>query len=122
MNMKQVTVYLAKHGIPKTMVNEIRMAFMNDAIENGGNIQADRIYTSVALMLHRAFGFGAKRIFKGLRCFDDLNGSVNEDATWHQLMQELEEETGIIIRSGEDKDRLAFEYRGRMDLKKGEEG
>lgn len=120
MNMKQVTLYLTKHGIPKPMINEIRMAFMDDAIRNGGNIQADRIYTSVALMLRRAYGFGAQRILKGLKCFDELNGSALEDKTWEELMKELDEETGIIIRSGEDKDRLAFEYRGRMELNKKE--
>lgn len=120
MTMQQLTVYLAKHNIPKSMINEIRMVFMDDAIKNGNNIQADRIYTSVALMLHRAFGFGAKRIFKGLKCFDEINGSAAEDTTWAELMQELDDETGIIIRSGEDKDRLAFEYKRRVVIKKEE--
>lgn len=117
MTMQQVTVYLAKHNIPKPMINEIRMTFMDDAIRNGGAVQADRIYTSVALMLRRAFGFGAKRIFKGLKCFDEINGSAAEDTTWAELMQELDDETGIIIRSGEDKDRLAFEYRRKVFIK-----
>jgi len=118
MTMQQVAAYLARRGVPKSMVNEIRLAMMEDAIENGNNIQADRIYTSVALMLHRAFGFGAKRIFKGLKCFDEINGAAAEDTTWNELMQELDDETGIIIRSGEDKDRLAFEYRRTVFIKK----
>lgn len=110
LTMKQVTAYLKSRGIPQSMVNEIRIAFANDYVQNGGAIHSDRIFTLVALMLHEEYGFGYQRIFRGLQKFDELNAQAAEDYIWPQLMERLRDETGIVVNTGAE-DRIAFEYK-----------
>ena len=108
--MKQVTAYLRQKGIPPSMVEQIRLAFANDAVQNSAGVQADRIYTILALTLREAYGFGHERIFKGLQKFDELNGQAAESYEWPDLMKRLQDETGIVITTNTDE-RIAFEYR-----------
>ena len=109
-SMKQVHAYLASRGIPKPMVRQIQLVLVHDAITQGRAMQYDRIYAGIALMLRKCYGFGLERILKGLHCFDDIAGSVidNPDKDWTDIMQELKDETGIVVRSG-DGDRVFFE-------------
>lgn len=109
-SMKQVHAYLASRGIPRSMVRNIQMVLVHDAITQGRAMQYDRIYAAMALMLRKCYGFGLERILKGLHCFDDIAGSVidNPEKDWTDVMQELKDETGIVVRSG-DGDRVFFE-------------
>ena len=110
LSMKQVTAYLKGRGIPPSMVEQIRLAFANDAVQNSGAVQADRIYTILALTLREAYGFGHERIFKGLLKFDELNAQAAEEYIWPKLMERLRDETGIVVNTGAD-DRIACEYK-----------
>lgn len=117
MTIQAVYAYLARHGIPKGMVQQIQIALIYDAVTQGNDLKYDRIYTGIALMLRRTYGFGPERIMKGLREFDSICGSVletdengNETANWPDLMERLEDETGIVIHTGEDN-RLICEHR-----------
>lgn len=109
LTMKQVKGYLRTHGVSPNMVDAIRLTMIEDAIQNGKDVQADRIYTLIALMLHDVYQMGQKRIVKGLQHFDKLCGLTADEYPWEKLMEELYEKTGIIVRSGDD-DRLVFEY------------
>ena len=105
--------YLAKMGVPKHTVQMIQIAMIQDALTQSGNMKCDRIYTGIGLMLHDVFGFGQKRIFKGLHGFDDICGSVLSDdpeneKDWVDIMQRFKNETGIVIHTGGD-DRLIAE-------------
>ena len=107
--MQQVEGYLAKYGIPKQVIKQIRIALISDAVTEGKDLKYDRIYTGIALAARRAYGFGAVRILRLLRSFDAICGSVLEDGEhttdpreWTDIMQELKDETGIVIHTGED--------------------
>lgn len=106
MTMQQVYVYLTSRGVPKQKIHQIREALIYDAVTEGTDLKYDRIYTGIALMLRRAYGFGQERILKGLREFDKTVGSVLQDGEdskdWTDLIRELEEETGIQIHTGSD--------------------
>lgn len=101
--------YLASRGIPKQMVKEIRMQLTYDAVTQAKDLQYDRIYASIGLMLHKEYGFGQQRILRGLKRFDEIAGSVLDPETdWTNVMEELRDDVGIIVRSG-DGDRLVVE-------------
>lgn len=110
LSMKQVTAYLMGKGVPKNTINDIRVAFIEDAVQNGKDIQADRIYTLLALMLHDSYGMGRKRIVRGLQKFDELCGLTADEYPWEKLMEDLYEKTGLVVQSGGD-DRIIFEYK-----------
>jgi hypothetical protein len=109
MTMQQVEAYLARYGIPKQMIKKIRLALIYDAVTEGKDLKYDRIYTGIALAARRAYGFGPERILRLLREFDSICGSVLDDGEhtadprdWTDIMQELKDETGIVINTGED--------------------
>ena len=114
MNMKGVKMYLRSRGIPPSMVDQIRLAFANDAVQNSNGVQADRIYTLLALTLHEEYGFGHQRIFRGLQRFDQLNAEAAESYKWPELMERLQDETGIVITTNTEE-RIAFEYRPKRE-------
>lgn len=111
---------LKRYGVPGHVIKSVMWELVNAAIQESKDMKYDRIYAAMALASHRAFGYGAKRIIKLLRAFDDLSLHVAEDEnrTWDQLMVELRNETGLVVRTDE-KNRLIFEYAG-ADVK--EEG
>lgn len=92
------------------MTDAIRLAFIDDAIQNGKDVQADRIYTLIALMLHDAYGMGQKRIIKGLQLFDQYCGRTAEEWSWTDVMKELRDKTGLVVQT-DGEDRLVFEYK-----------
>lgn len=108
--IKEVTGYLRMRGIPKPMIDQIRNALIYDSVTESNNIKADRIFAACALAARRAYGFGPERIMRLLREFDHVMGAVGEmeDRDWTDVMEELREETGIIVRTGGD-DRLIVE-------------
>lgn len=109
MTMQAVYAYLARHGIPKHMIQQIQVSLIYDAVTQGEDLKYDRIYSGIALALRKEMGWGPERILRVLRRFDDVCGSVldkdenGEDlANWNKLMQELKEETGLVIHTGDD--------------------
>lgn len=109
MTMQAVYAYLARHGIPKHMIQQIQVSLIYDAVTQGEDLKYDRIYTGIALTLRKKFGWGPERILRALRGFDEICGSVlekSEDgedlANWNKLMQELKDETGLVIHTGDD--------------------
>lgn len=113
-DFKSLKLYLLKHNIPPAMVDNIRAAFVNDAVREAQDMKYDRIYSGIALMLRQEFGFGAKRIMRGMRRFDGLCTKVaHDEITWEELMGELDRETGIVIRTDDENGgRLICEYQG----------
>lgn len=113
MTMNQVYGYLASRGVPKMMIHAIRYSLIQDAITEGTDMKYDRIYTGIALAVRRAYDLEAEEILKALREFDKIAGSVliRDDETapsWTDIMQELKDETGLVIHTGPD-DRLVCE-------------
>lgn len=106
--IQQVNAYLASRGIPKQMVRAIREALILDAVVEGTDLKYDRIYTAVGIMLRKTYGFGAERIIRGIRAFDQICGSVldedegGEGKDWTELMKWFQDETGIVIHTGAD--------------------
>ena len=63
---------------------------------------------------HEAYGFGVKRILRGMKAFEELNAQFEDpdaDVSWNKLMKELRDKTGLVI-STNTEDRIAFEYLG----------
>lgn len=117
LTLQKVYAYMLAHNIPRQMIAAIRETLIYDAVVESADLRYDRIYTGVAIMLHEEFGFGATRILRGLKKFDEICGSVldtdengNEVANWPDLMKRLEDETEIVIHTGEDN-RLICEHR-----------
>lgn len=100
----------ARYKIPKPMLEQVRAIMIQDAVIDGNSIAYNRIYTAVALMLHDHLHFGRKRIVAALHAFDDICGRVLDDeVSWPEVMQELDDKTGLIIRMN-DEDKLTCEY------------
>ena len=108
---KQCMAFLAaRYRIPRPTLEMVRAVMIQDAVVDGNSMAYNRIYTAVALMLHDHLKFGRKRIVAALHCFDDICGRVMDDTTsWHDIMKELDDKTGLIIRRNED-DKLLCEY------------
>lgn len=117
-NTKMIYAYLKARGIPKPIVDRIRKTLAEDALVDGKMLAYNRIYTAVALMLRRHLGFGRKRIIDALHAFDDICGSVlDEDREWAEIMQELDDETGLIIRCGDDGNVLCeYQQENEVDV------
>ena len=114
LTMKQIKGYLLKHGVPPAMFDSIRLTLIDDALRNTDALRTDRIYILLALAIHEAYGFGVKRISKGLHAFDELNGRFDDpdkDVSWIQMIEELKEKTGLVVVTNTE-DRIAFEYVG----------
>lgn len=115
MNLATVKAYLAAHGIPRQMVDNIRVVLVNDAIQESTAMKYDRIYTGIALAVRHTCGFGPERILRVLREFDRICGSVigddgPDERPWTEIMEELKRETGIVIHTDtENENRLICE-------------
>lgn len=116
MSMNAVYAYLNSYGIPKHMCDRIRNTLAAEALQNGINLAYNRIYSAVALMLNKHLHFGRKRIMAALKVFDRICGSVlDTDRTWEDVMRELDDRTGLIIRCG-DGEQLVCEYRTENEV------
>lgn len=109
MTIQQVKGYLASKGVPKPMIDAIRISLIHDAVTEGHSLQMDRIFTGIAVAARKEYGFGPERILRLLRRFDEVCGSVldkdeeGEDiADWTDIMEWLKAETGIVIHTGEE--------------------
>lgn len=117
LTMQQIKGYLLQKGVPPVMFDTIRLALIDDALRNSNALRTDRIFCLLALTLRKAYNFGRKRITQGMKVFDELNGRFsdpNDEVSWNELMQELRDETGLVIVTNTE-DRIAFEYIGKGD-------
>lgn len=104
--LQQAVALMRAKGFSKEAIRQIRMVLTYDAVTEANNIQYDRIYAAVALAIRKEFGFGPRRILRVLKRFDQICGSVlpeNEDKAWTDIMEELKDDTGIIIRNGDER-------------------
>ena len=91
------------------MIQQIRVALAQDAVQEADNLHWDRIYTAFGLAIRRSYGYGQQRIMKCMQMVNDIMMEVGDgDRSWHEAMVELKEETGIVVRNG-DGDRLIIE-------------
>ena len=118
---KAVMGYLrARYGIPQSMFEEIRLTLALDALSEGENLGFNRFYTAVVIALRRAANFGPKRTKRVLAELDHICGEIIAGKkTWEDTMRMCDEETGFIIRRGEDGDWLC-EYKTDEEKKSGE--
>ena len=122
--MAEVMAYLKVKGVPKPMLRHIREALAMDAVEEADNLHLDRIYTAFGLALFEAAGYEGEGL---LKIFEEINRQmvrVNQpEVNWDQLMEELFEKTGIVVRAG-DGDRIVVEYKPEdaQDEETGNEG
>ena len=71
-------------------------AMLRKAVEG---VAGHNVYTTVAacgLTLHRAFGFGQKRVLRALQAMDKL---VFEADCFEQIREALRDEVGVDVRS-----------------------
>lgn len=111
----QVKAYLRSKGIPPVMLARIVATIVDSAIAEADNMKVDRIYTMVALMMHDVYDMDGEDILRGLTHLDELFGELSDadDITWHNEMERLDNECGLIIHA-EDENRIIVEY-GRPD-------
>ena len=98
----QVNAYLRSKGIPPQTIKTIREALINDAIQQADALKYNRELSLMAYVLRFRLGFGQKRILRFLHWYDDISAEVADGArTWPELMKELQDETGIEVRTTE---------------------
>lgn len=99
----QLNAYLAKKGVPKGAVTQIRRILLEDAITNQDAKNFERFGTAAAIVLHRRHGFGEKRISEFLQDLANFTASVADmEDGWTEAMKILNDEAGIIIRCSDD--------------------
>lgn len=111
--LKLLTSLMHRKGVKKDIIEEFRVLLCCDAVTQAEAVMYDRIYSAIALMLRKHLGFGPKRIMECLKAFDETVGRTKTadgdgNTGWTSLMQELKDETGIVISSG-DGNRLVCE-------------
>lgn len=114
--VKYFKIYLRQKGIPANMIESIRYTFINEALAESSDMKYDRLYTALALATRRAFGFGHKRIMRVMQEFEKIMHSLTSEEAkeWEDIMEELDNETGIVIRTdNENRNRLVCDYMGK---------
>ena len=111
--IEQMNSLLRAKGISKNWIDAYRHLLIGDALQEGAEIKQERLYTAVGWAIHKAYGFSTVRVARGINWFDHVFYAIDKDeATWEQIMRELDDETGIVVRVSPEKDRLVLEYRG----------
>lgn len=97
------------YSVPVKTFNMFMESLIYYSVTEADFVKYDRIFSGVAIMLWRRYKLSGPEILEGLREFDRICGSVldkdenGEDiANWTKLMEELRDETGIVIRTGDD--------------------
>ena len=108
-----ITILKKKFRVPDYVIDRLRIVFTQEAIKDSESMRYDRILTAMAVAVKRTFPrFGAGRIMRLLRAFDDLAGEVNDrEDGWAGIMEELDQTTGIVVQ--DNPNRFIAEYRGR---------
>lgn len=115
----QCVAIMRSYGMPMATVKAIMTVLVDDSVRNGQDVKSDRIYSLIAETLHDVLGFGVKRIMNFMHEFDHRIGQIADgEREWGEVMQSLEEKTGIVVRSGDD-DRFAFEYMPKGERSEG---
>lgn len=110
-NAEQVYAFLMARGISRSGIQQIRALLAEDALTSGETLAYNRVYTDVALAARRSLHFGPKRLLKFLKDFNTVCEEVlDEDREWPEVMQELDDETGIIIRMDDKTGHWLCEY------------
>lgn len=110
-NAEQVYAFLMARGISRQGIQQIRALLAEDALTNGQTLAYNRVYTAVALAARRSLHFGPKRLLKFLKDFNSVCEEVlDEDRDWPEVMKELDDETGIIIRMDTETGHWLCEY------------
>lgn len=105
----QVFGYLRMKGIPPTMVQALRQWLAEDAVQEAEYLHWDRIFTMFASALRETYGFGAERILRCLQTANEIMGDISYGKyTWRNLGEKLKEDTGLVVRTGDD-DRVIIE-------------
>lgn len=97
------------YSVPVKTFNMFMESLIYYSVTEADFVKYDRIFSGVAIMLWRRYKLSGPEILEGLREFDRICGSVldkdenGEDiANWTKLMEELRDETGIVIHTGDD--------------------
>jgi hypothetical protein len=115
-NSQQVYSWLkSRYGIPQFMINKMKMALAQDALAKGQGLGYDRIYGMVALALWRAWQCDDEKIMEIMKAIDAIATEIETGETsWSALMEELANNTGIIIRS--DRDGAVGDYHAEDEV------
>lgn len=103
-NIDYIVGYLRTKGIPSKMIQQIRLALTEDAVQEADNVQWDRIYTAMGLAIRDVYGFGAERIVRCLAKTNEILESVgDEESSWKEEMRRLRDDAGVVVRTGDDR-------------------
>lgn len=106
------TILRKRYKVPDVLIDQMLLIMTNEAIREAQAMQYDRVLAGFALALARLHGWGQQRIVRVLREFDDIAGQLGESGdSWTDVMEELDERTGIVIHPADGK-RFVMEYRG----------
>lgn len=101
---KQIFGYLQARGISKAYCKHVREVLCDQAIRDAESIVFNRIYTALAKTCLDS-GMDADDTVAFLHSYDKVcdNAKQSENGTyWSDLMADVYEETGLIIRTGTD--------------------
>lgn len=104
MSPEYIFSYMARMGVPKSVVQNVKAELISWAISQGNDIKASRIYTAVADVLWD-LGWRQKRIVNFINSlaehimvgFDDGNSKP-----WERYEREVAEKTHLIFQDTEN--------------------
>lgn len=109
-SIEDFRLFLSKYyAVPTKVFDAFRESLIYYAVTEGDWLRYDRIFCGVAIMLWQRYKLSGPEILEGLKTYDSICGSVldkdengEDTANWHDLMEKLREETGIVIHTGPD--------------------
>ena len=111
--IEQMNALLRAKGISKQWIDTYRRLLIGDAMQEGEEIKQERLYTAVGWAVHKAYGFSTVRVARAINWFDRVFFAIDRDqTTWEEVMRELDDDSGIVVRVAPEEDRLYLEYRG----------
>lgn len=107
---------LRSKNINDNTIRQIKECLTWEAVHEASNVQFDRIFTAMCMAIREEYGFGGKKILRAADRANKILISIGEsEESWQDLMQNLREETGIIVRTGDDRFVIEFQTGDRRD-------
>lgn len=105
-NSERYWAYIARKGVPKKVVNDMRLAVFEDAMQEAKLLMNERWYSIIAYMIATKHPERTnEEILEDVRSINHiLNAISDNEMTWMQLDNWLYENRGFMVRDTVSED------------------